>query len=310
MHLSLLLAQKIAGMFLMMFFGFMLVKMKLLKSGDSRILSMVCMYVVIPCMIIDAFQIECTPDRLKDFLAMTMAAVLAHVLFIILSRIIKKPLKLSRVEQLSLIYANSGNLIFPLVIAVFGEDMLFFACPYSCVFTILMWTHGRTLLVSDGKIEFRKIFLNVNVICSLLGMIFFLAGIRLPALIGDTLDSVGGIIGPISMLLTGMLIGGADLKRVFSQKKAYLVCLLRLIVYPLMMILVLKITGLYRFTSTPMVMMITLLAASAPSATTVTNLAQVYDSEPENAATINIIGMVGCIITIPVINLLYQLILL
>lgn len=308
MHLSLLLAQKIAVMFLMMFCGFMLVRLKLVKSEDSRILAMVCMYVVIPCMVIDAFQIECTPERLHDFLAMILASALAHAVFIAATMLIRRPLKLRRIEQLSLIYPNCGNLILPLVLSVFGEEMVFFACPYVCVQTIMVWTHGRAVVASSGgRFDFKKIFLNINVICTLLGLIFFIFGVELPGMIADACDSLGGIIGPISMLLTGMLIGGADLKKVFSQGHAYLVCALRLIAYPALLILALKITGLTRLTSGPEVMMITLLAASAPSATTITNLAQVYDSDPEIAATVNIITMVCCIATMPLINLLYQL---
>lgn len=310
MELSLLLAQKIAVMFLMMFCGFMLVKLKLVKSTDSRILAMICMYVVIPCMVIDAFQIECTPERLHDFLAMIAAAALAHAVFIATTLLLRRPLKLRPIEQLSMEYPNCGNLILPLVLSVFGDEMVFFACPYVCVQTLMVWTHGRMVVANGGRFDLKKIFLNVNVICTLLGLTFFITGIRLPGMIASTCDSLGGIIGPISMLLTGMLIGGADLKKIFSQKHAYLICAMRLLVYPLLLILALKLTGLTRLASGPDVMMITLLAASAPSATTVTNLAQVYNSDPEIAATVNIITMLLCIITMPVINLIYQLVLL
>lgn len=310
MELSLLLAQKIAVMFLMMFCGFMLVKLKLVKSTDSRILAMICMYVVIPCMVIDAFQIECTPERLHDFLAMIAAAVLAHVVFIGSTMLLRRPLKLKPIEQLSMEYPNCGNLIMPLVLSVFGEEMVFFACPYVCVQTLMVWTHGRMVVANGGRFDLKKIFLNVNVICTLLGLTFFITGFKLPGMIASACDSLGGIIGPISMLLTGMLIGGADLKKIFSQKQAYLICVMRLLVYPLLLILALKFTGLTRLASSPDVMMITLLAASAPSATTVTNLSQVYNSDPEIAATVNIITMLLCIITMPVINLIYQLVLL
>ena len=310
MQLSLLLAQKIGVMFIMMFFGFLAVRLKMVRASDSRILSIVCMYIVIPCMVINSFQIECTPDRLHDFLAMILASALAHALFIALTALIHRPLKLKRIEQLSVIYPNCGNLILPLVLFVFGEEMVFFACPYVCVQTLMVWTHGRTFLASDGKVDLKKIFLNVNVICTLLGLVFFITGFRLPSMIANAAESMGGMIGPISMLLTGMLIGGADLKRVFSQKKAYIIAALRLIFYPALLILALKLTGIYLLASTPMVMMITLLAASAPSATTITNLAQVYNCDPEAAASVNIITMVGCILTMPLINLFYQLVLL
>ena len=310
MELSLLLAQKIAVMFLMMFCGFLLVRLRIIKSADSQILTKVCMYVVIPCVVINAFQIECTDERLHDFLAMTIAAILAHILFISTTLLIRKPLKLRSIEQLTLIYPNCGNMIIPLVLSVFGEEMVFFTCPYVCVQTLMMWTHGRMVVAGDGKFDFKKIFLNVNVICTLLGLCLFILRLKLPGLLADTCNSMAGIVGPISMLIAGMLIGGADLKKVFSQKHSYLICALRLLAYPALLILVIKLTGLTRLTSSPAAMMITLLAASAPSASTITNLAQVYNSDPETAVTINIITMLLCIITMPLINMLYHLVLL
>ena len=311
MQLSLLLAKQIAVMFLMMFCGFMIVRIGLVKSEDSKILAKVTMYVVIPCMIVDAFQIECTPELLRDFLFMLLASAAAHIVFIGAGLLLKKPLKLKRIEQLSLAYPNSGNLIMPLVSSVFGPEMVFFACPYTCLQTILVWTHGLAVVKGGkGKLDLKKIFLNVNVICTLLGLTLFIFNLKLPGMIGDACDKLGGIIGPISMLLTGMLIGGADLKKVFSNKHCYLLSALRLIVLPAILIFALKITGLPYLASSPSVMMITLLAASAPSATTITNLAQVYDSDPEIAATVNIITMVCCIITMPLINMLYQIVLL
>lgn len=311
MELSLLLAQKIAVMFLMMLCGFAVVRLKLLKAQDSRILAMTSMYIVIPCMIIDAFQIECTPERLRDFLAMLAASAVAHAVFIAATLLLRRPLGLRRVEQAALIYPNCGNLIMPLVASVFGDEMVFFACPYICLQTLMVWTHGRAVVCGgQGKTDWKKILLNINVVCTLLGLALFILKIRLPSMVADACNSLGGMIGPISMVLTGMLIGGADLKKVFSRAHCYLVSILRLIVYPVLLILVLKATGLPALASRPDVLMITLLAASAPSATTITNLAQVYDCDPEIAATVNIITMVCCIITMPLINLLYQVVLL
>jgi len=311
LELSLLLAQRIAVMFMMMALGFAAVRMKLFHADDSKILAKVTMYIVIPCMIIDAFQIECTQERLHDFLVLMLACALAHIVFIGATLILKKPLGLKRIEQLSLMYPNCGNLIMPLVASVFGPDMMFFACPYICLQTLMMWTHGLSVVRGgNGKFDWKKVFLNVNVICTLLGLALFIFGIKLPGMLADTCDSVGGIIGPISMLLTGMLIGGADLKAIFSRLHCYLIAILRLLVYPILLILALKITNLPALTSGPAVPMITMLAASAPSATTITNLAQVYDSDPEIAATINIITMVLCILTMPLVNLIYQLIIL
>lgn len=311
MQHSLMLAKEIAVMFLMMFCGFLPVRLKLLKAQDSKILAKVCMYIVIPCKTIDAFQIECTAERLRDFLAMLALAALAHAVFILATMLLKKPLKLRLIERAGLIYPNCGNLMMPLVASVFGEDMVFFTCPYVCLQTLMMWTHCRAMICGGkGKTSWKTVLLNINVICTLLGLALFIFNLKLPGMIGDACHTLGSTIGPVSMILTGMLIGGADLRRVFSRGRNYLMAALRLLAYPALLVLALKATGLTAITSTPAIPMITVLAASGPSATTITNLAQVYDCDPEIAATVNIITMLLCIATMPLINLLYQLVLL
>lgn len=311
MELSILLTQKIAVLFLIMFFGFAVVRLKLIKAEDSRVVSLLLLYVIIPCMIISSFQIDCTPERLRDFLVLLGASVLAHAVYIPVTRLLRKPLKLRPVEQAAVIYPNCGNLILPLVASVFGEDMVFFACPYMLFQTVMIWTHGRAMVCGgNGKTDWKKILLNINLICCTVGVFLFVTGIRLPAMLSEACSTMGSVIGPTSMLLTGMLIGGSDLKKVFSQAHSYLVCFVRLLVYPLLLIVVLKITNYSALASSPLLLMITMLAASGPTATTVTNLAQVHNSDPEIAAAVNIISMVFCIATIPLNNLLYQLVIL
>ena len=45
-------------MFLMLLMGFALVKTGLLKAQDSRILSVLLLYLALPCAILDSFQVE------------------------------------------------------------------------------------------------------------------------------------------------------------------------------------------------------------------------------------------------------------
>ena len=58
MHISILLMEQIIQLFLMIFMGFLIVKAKLLNSEDSKILSIIVLYLIIPCVIINAFQVD------------------------------------------------------------------------------------------------------------------------------------------------------------------------------------------------------------------------------------------------------------
>mgnify|MGYP000124719318 FL=1 len=58
MEISILLFWQILSMFLMLLMGFALVKAGLLKAQDSRILSVLLLYLALPCAILDSFQVE------------------------------------------------------------------------------------------------------------------------------------------------------------------------------------------------------------------------------------------------------------
>ena len=56
MTISILLAQQIAQLFLMILMGFLIVKAGLLKDEDSKVLSKIVLYLIIPCVILNAFS--------------------------------------------------------------------------------------------------------------------------------------------------------------------------------------------------------------------------------------------------------------
>ena len=62
MQISLLLMQQIAQLFLVLLMGYAVVKTGLLKASDSKVLSVVFVYLVMPCVVLNAFQIKDTPE--------------------------------------------------------------------------------------------------------------------------------------------------------------------------------------------------------------------------------------------------------
>ena len=67
MTISILLAQQIAQLFLMIFMGFLIVKAGLLKDEDSKVLSKIVLYLIVPCVILNAFQVDYTPETVCGF---------------------------------------------------------------------------------------------------------------------------------------------------------------------------------------------------------------------------------------------------
>ena len=68
MTVSLILTEQIVKLFIILMIGFIMVKIGLLKVSDSKSISVLLVYLVLPCMIVNSFQIEYTPEVLKGFI--------------------------------------------------------------------------------------------------------------------------------------------------------------------------------------------------------------------------------------------------
>ena len=303
-----LLFRQIAVLFVILALGWLTVRLKLLKSRDSHVLSILTIYLIVPCMILKSFQIELTDAVLRGFLLAVAAAVVFQLCLFAVGLAGKRLLGLDLVETLSITYTNCGNLILTLIAGLLGEQWVVYASAFVCTQQILLWTHAMPAFSGTGKPNWKKVITNVNVLSIALGLTLMFAGIRLPAFAMDVVSSLAGTIGPISMLLIGMVLAEADLKTILKTPRIYLVTVLRLIAAPLLCLAVARLTGLYRLAPEgKTVLYIVFLAAMAPSATMVTQFAELFDRRSAYAGSINVITTLLCIVTMPLLTQLYTL---
>ena len=109
MEISLLLAQQILQLFLILLMGYAVVRCGLLKAADSRVLSVVMVYLALPCVVLKAFQIDDSPALRTGLLYAFAIAVLLHLLFLALTAVLKRPLQLDVIEGATLIYSNAAQ---------------------------------------------------------------------------------------------------------------------------------------------------------------------------------------------------------
>ena len=303
MEISILLAEQIIAMFLTMAVGFGVVRAGLFKTEDSRIISNMVVYICNPCVVVHAFQIELTDDKIKGLMIAVGMSVIVHVILIVGSELLYI-IHFNSIEKASIIYTNAGYLVIPLVSAVLGEEWVFYTTAFILVQTILMWTHGVNLIGQEKNLNIRKILCNPNVIAMIIGIVLFALEIRLPAVIDSCVSGFGDMISPASM----MVIGDVDLRWVFRQKRPYLICMIRLILFPL--IAAIAFAGMERTGLHPdaeYILMIVLIATAAPAAAMVTQLAQIYEKDSRYASVINVMSVICCIITMPLMVLIYEM---
>ena len=306
--LSLILLQQIAQLFIIIFLGWAIVKAGILKSEDSKTLSMVLLYIITPCVILNAFQIERTVDTVRMMELSLLSAVILSVLSIVLGGLLAKPFRLDIVETASVMYPNCTNMVIPLVIGAFGEDWVMYVTCYSIVQTILVWTHARILISGKRKISLRDLVCNVNILAIMLGLFLFVFQLRLPGVIQSAFSMAGDTIGPVAMLIIGMLMAGIDMQRLRSYRQIWKPVLLRLIVLPVILVCVAKYSGLAALAPHgETLIIISLLSVIAPSANIVPQFSQMFGRDALYASLINTVTMLLCIITMPLMITLFQM---
>lgn len=308
MHISLLLMNQIIQLFIMIFMGFIIVKAKLLKAEDSKILSVIVLYLIIPCVITNAFQVDYTPQTVKGLLIALAGSVMTQVILLIVVSILGRVFHLNEVEVASIYYSNSGNLIVPIVTFILGKEWVLYGCVFMSVQLVFIWTHCKKIISRESTYDWRKIVLNINMISIAIGIVLFLTRIHLPAIINNTLSAVGSMIGPASMIVTGMLFAGMDFKQIFANKRVYFVSFFRLIIVPVIALFLIKCSQLSTFSSNGnKLMMIVFLAIITPSASTVTQMCQVYGNDSQYASAINVVTTLLAIVTMPLMVMLFQI---
>ena len=309
MNISILLMQQIVQLFLMIFMGYLIVKTGLVRDDDSKVLSKIILYLIVPCVIINAFQVYYTTDTVKGLLIAFAASVMTQVILLVVISVAGRLLHLNEVEVASVYYSNSGNLIVPIVTFILGQEWVLYGCVFMSVQLVFLWTHCKKIISREASYDWKKIILNINMISIFIGVILFFTGIRLPEIIGNTLASVGTMIGPASMIVTGMLFAGMNLKQIFANKRVYFITFLRLIAVPLIALVLIKLSNLAFFSADGnKIMLIVFLAIITPSASTVTQMCQVYGNDSRYASAINVMTTLLSIITMPVMVMLFQMI--
>ena len=310
MPISLLLMEEIIKLFVIMFMGYVVVKAGLMKSSESKSVSVIMVYLVIPCVILNAFQVEYTPDVQKGLLLACAAAVAVHILFLLLTAILKKPLHLDVIERATIIYSNAGILVIPLVQELLGQDYVIYSSAYIAVQLILIWTHCKNMLCEEDKLEWKKVFLNVNIISIIAGVVLFIFRIQLPSGAQDVLNMMNNMIGPLGMLLAGMVIAEVPLKTVFTRKRIYLSAALRLFIYPVFVLGLMKVIQTFAsIQDSKQILLTVYLASITPACATVTSMAQLYDKDAAYSSSLYVLTTLLSIATMPVMVGLFEILL-
>lgn len=111
------------------------------------------------------------------------------------------------------------------------------------------------------------------------------------------------------MLLAGMVIAEVPLKTVFTRKRIYLSAALRLFIYPVFVLGLMKVIQTFAsIQDSKQILLTVYLASITPACATVTSMAQLYDKDAAYSSSLYVLTTLLSIATMPVMVGLFEMV--
>lgn len=285
--------------------GFILRKKSVVDERSQKTLSEILLNVTLPFTILSSSQCAFSVLMVKSMIAVAGASFAYYLCSLIaLSFIIGKtkiPPEEKKVFITTAIFANTGFVGIPLVGSILGDTGSLLATVYNFMYNIFFYSYGAHLL--SGKRGSIKDFINPVLLSSLLSVVLFIIPYRVPGFVVDTFELVGNMTIPLSMIILGSTLATVDVKKLLTDIKGYVVCGLRLVLWPSIMMIAIIIVRQFVYIS-PVTMIALIIMTALPSGTMNVIYCEKYNCAPKFAARVVIMSILIMLITVPILTLI------
>ena len=230
--------QTMLKLFLLLILGFVLFKCHIFDEYTNKKISALIVNVASPMLIISSIAGVEGSNKSIVFL-MIGAGILMYIGFIILGKIINRifpfPKKDWPVYECMVVFANTGFMGYPVLLDVFGQEAVFYASLIHMAFNFFVYTYAIMCLTKGDDSEFKlnfKQLLTPGIILIFVGIFIYLFDIQLPSVLMDTINSVGSLTAPLSMMMIGSSLAVYPIKDSFTDWRSYVFAFVRLMIVP------------------------------------------------------------------------------
>ncbi len=285
--------------------GYLLKKTGKVSRDFNQGLSTLLVYIFLPFLtfgnMAEHFKLRVLAEKSSLLLVATGMFLLFLAIAFIFSRVLTKNSATRDVYIYSFSFPNSGYFGNPLVLAIFGEWMLFDYIIFCIPFFIATYTFGIYVLNPDKTFRLKNL-MNPIMISLLLGMVAGASGITLPPVAKTILDTGANCMAPAAMILTGIVFASNDLKKMLSNPKIYLACAIKMVLIPLVAVFLIAAAKIPENIATIMIITFTL-----PCGLNSVVFPEAYGGDSRTGAQLCCISTLTCLIFLPLVLAFYHL---
>jgi predicted permease len=292
--------ESVFSLFLMILVGVYCSKRRIISTIMNKGLIDILIQVALPFMILSSFIYSYDDSVKSNVIKAFHYSIVVYVITIIISYVILLPIKKNKktILHFSNVFVNTGYIGFPVLYSVYGAEGVVYGSIFNIFFVIFLWTYG--LLLFKGhldrkslKVELRKIFLNPSIIAVCSGLLIMIFNIPIPAPLLSSIKSIGGITGPLSMIIIGVILSNTRIIRFLKDWTMYYGLAIKLIIIPVV-IYTISLFFMEPSKVTNTVIIMSTMPASAMTAI----FAESFDMEKEYAAVVVSISTLLSLVTI------------
>lgn len=264
-----LIVGKVLAIFLLMAAGFGVGRLKVLPEGSNATLNVLLIKVVTPCMILSSIT---SKELTDDTLSMTLQTFAGSVVFFAIAGVLgyffaKHMLRVSPSSNIG-VYTfafasiNTGFMGFPVTLALFGQDIFYLMVMQNVILTVYLYSAGPLMLrlgcesseaLPSGTADtanaaktasaagsgsalksFFMSFWNPNAVASVISLVMLFAGLHLPKLIFEPVQTLGDATIPLSMLLVGIQLSESNISGLIKNGKILAFSLVKMLLLPVL----------------------------------------------------------------------------
>ncbi len=291
---------QVLGLVLMMAIGAYLRKRKIMNDIAMKAFTDVLLSVTVPCMVIYSFHLDFSREMLNNGIAMFLCAFVIHSFLIILSKLLYfkfDPLK-RNILLFSTVFSNCGFIGFPLLYSLYGKEGVFYTSIFVACFNLFAFSYGVMLFTGKSSMTqaVKSLIVNPPLISTVVGIIIFLTGIKLPEAPLITLRAVGDMTTAISMFIIGAMLADVSIKDALKGVDVIYLSLMKLVVAPFLCYLLLK-----PFISNQTIFTIAVILVAMPTGSLTGVFAEKYNGNRSLASRCTFLTTVLSMLTIPVV---------
>lgn len=295
---------QVVVLFSLIIIGYIIKKLNIVEDSMKADISNLVINITLPSFIISSmtanFSVEILQNSFKLIVISFSMYLIAIILGIIFVNLLNIRGKSRSIYRYIIAFSNCGFMGYPIIGAVLGKQGVFYTAIFNLAFTVLVWTYGVYMIKGkSNKVSLKdkiKSMITPALVAVTTGFILFVSGIKLPFFISKTLEMLGSVTTPLSMMLIGFILSEIHLKDIVSGYKIYLLSVTRLIIMPLIMYFILRYLNIEGY-----LLQIPVLIAAMPAAANTAIISSKYGGDYKLASKGIFITTLLSIATIPIV---------